>query len=216
MDGTLQNCLFKKQHSILPENFKLSTARLDNQLKHLKQQPHILKEYNKIITDQLESRIIKELNPLTDCPDPGKVYYLSDYLVIRKQAETTKIRVVTPSLNQCLNIWPSLIPMISDILLRFRWNRIAVTADIKSAFLMINIAEHNKHFLRLLWVDDINSDIPSLVFYCFCRARVDRYVHFSGPIFVYKIINSLKIATRICQFSQYLGTKLDMLFEIAK
>ena len=28
--------------------------------------------------------------------------------------------------------------------------------------------------------------------------------------------NSLKIATRICQFSQHLGTKLDMLFEIAK
>ena len=28
--------------------------------------------------------------------------------------------------------------------------------------------------------------------------------------------NSLKIAKRICQFSQYLGTKLDMLFEIAK
>ena len=28
--------------------------------------------------------------------------------------------------------------------------------------------------------------------------------------------NSLKIATKICQFSQYLGTKLDMLSEIAK
>ena len=28
--------------------------------------------------------------------------------------------------------------------------------------------------------------------------------------------NVIKIATRICQFSQYLGTKLDMLFEIAK
>ena len=29
--------------------------------------------------------------------------------------------------------------------------------------------------------------------------------------------NSLKIvATRICQFSQYLGTELDMLLEIAK
>ena len=26
--------------------------------------------------------------------------------------------------------------------------------------------------------------------------------------------NSLKIAIRICQFSQYLGTKLDMLFEM--
>ena len=28
--------------------------------------------------------------------------------------------------------------------------------------------------------------------------------------------NSLQMAIRICQFSQYLGTKLDMLFEIAK
>ena len=43
---------------------------------------------------------------------------------------------------------------------------------------------------------------------------VDRYVHFSGPVFFYEI--PLKVATRICQFSQYLGTKLDMLFEIAK
>ena len=28
--------------------------------------------------------------------------------------------------------------------------------------------------------------------------------------------NSLKIAKGICQFSQYVGTKLDMLFEIAQ
>ena len=28
--------------------------------------------------------------------------------------------------------------------------------------------------------------------------------------------NSLKIVTRICRFSQYLETKLEMLFEIAK
>ena len=47
------------------------------------------------------------------------------------------------------------------------------------------------------------------------KSRVDRYVyiHFSGPIC---LRNSLKMATRIGQFSQYLGTKLDMLFEIAK
>ena len=40
---------------------------------------------------------------------------------------------------------------------------------------------------------------------------VDRYVHFSGPIFVYEG-SSLQIATRTCQFSRYLETKLDMLF----
>ena len=170
---------FKEQHSILPDNFKLSATHLNNQLKRLTQLPHILKEYNKIITDQLESRIIEELNLLMDCPEPGKVHYLPHHPMIREQAETTKIRVVydafaklrtdTPSLNQCLNIGPSLILTIFDILLRFRWNRIAVTADFKSAFLMINIAEHDKDFLRFLWVDNINSDDPSLVFYRFCH-----------------------------------------------
>ena len=44
---------------------------------------------------------------------------------------------------------------------------------------------------------------------------VDRYVHFSGPLDK-GLRNSLQIAIRICQFSQYLGTKVDMLFEIAK
>ena len=34
---------------------------------------------------------------------------------------------------------------------------------------MINTAEHDKDFLRFLWVDEINSDDPSLVFYRFCR-----------------------------------------------
>ena len=167
---------FKEQHSILPDNFKLSATRLYNQLKHLKQQPHILKEYNKIITDQLESGIIEELNPLMDCPEPGKVHYLPHHPVIREQAETTKIRVVYDAsaklrtdMPLLINIGPPLIPTIFDILLRFRWNRIAVTADIKSAFMMINTAEHDKDFLRFLWVDDINSDDPSLVFHRFSR-----------------------------------------------
>ena len=40
------------------------------------------------------------------------------------------------------------------------------------------------------------------------------YLFFSGPIFCLR--NSFKIAARICQFNQCLGTKLNMLFKIAK
>ena len=32
----------------------------------------------------------------------------------------------------------------------------------------------------------------------------------------YHVCLSLKIATRICQYSQYVGTKRDMLFDMAK
>ena len=45
---------------------------------------------------------------------------------------------------------------------------------------------------------------------------VDRYVHLSGRWSHLCLRNYFKIATKICQFSQYLGTELDMLFEIAK
>ena len=118
-----------------------------------------------------------------DHPEWGKVHYLSHHPVNREQAETTTVRVLydasaklrtdTPSLNQCLNIGPSLIPTIFHMLLRFRWNQIAVTADIKSAILMINIVEHDKDFLRFLWVDDINFDGHHLYFIVFAALYSD-------------------------------------------
>ena len=93
-----------------------------------------------IITKQLHDGIIEEINPRNDSPEPGKVHYLPHHPVICEHAKTTKVHIVydasamvrndAPSLNQCLKTGPSLIPTIFDILLQFRWNRVAVTADI--------------------------------------------------------------------------------------
>ena len=47
------------------------------------------------------------------------------------------------------------------------------------------------------------------------NSGVVRYVHLVVPSWSLCLRNSLKIATRTCQFSQYLGKKLDMLFDIA-
>ena len=38
---------FKERHSILPDNFKLSATRLDNQLKHLNNNPIFLRNITK-------------------------------------------------------------------------------------------------------------------------------------------------------------------------
>lgn len=42
---------------------------------------------------------------------------------------------------------------IFDILLRFRMNKIGILADIKQAFLNINIHPDHRDFLRFLWRD---------------------------------------------------------------
>lgn len=96
-----------------------------------------------------------------------KIHYLPHHPVIRRDKATTKVRVVYdasarcqyhPSLNDCLYAGPSFDQSILDILLRFRTYRIAVTADIEKAFLMISIKPEDRDALRFLWAQDSNQE----------------------------------------------------------
>ena len=138
-----------------------------------------LKEYDKVIRDQMDQSIVEEIKPNLDHVEPGKVHYLSHHAMIRQEAVTTKLRVVmdasakvspsAPSLNEVLHTGPSLTPKILEILLRFRWHRIAIVADIMKAFHMINVDEKDRNVLRFLWLSDITSDNPELLFLRFCK-----------------------------------------------
>ena len=98
---------------------------------------------------------------------------------MRENALATNVRVVmdgsakvnaeAPSLNECLYTGPSLTPNILDILLRFRWFKVPIISDVEKAFRMIRVDERDRDSLRFLWIDDINSIDPRLVFLRFCR-----------------------------------------------
>ena len=45
-----------------------------------------------------------------------------------------------------------------DILLRYRVYRVAVTADIEKAFLMVSVTAKDHDVLRYLWFDDVFAD----------------------------------------------------------
>ena len=86
-------------------------------------EPNVLKEYDKIIGEQLNSGVIEEVAELErkEC-----VHYLPHQAVIRRGAKTTRLRVIYDasskewrkgtSLNDCLHVGPSLTPMLYDIL----------------------------------------------------------------------------------------------------
>ena len=169
---------WKEQHGLLPDNFENCVARLSTQLKRLRKDPEILKEYDSIIQDQLQSGIIEQV----DCakrPDVGRVHYLPHPGVVRRDALTTKLRVVfdassrpssdSQSLNECLYSGPALIPTIFNVLLRFREKRIALVGDIEKAFLNVVVAEEDRDVLRLLRVDSLEEENPGLMLYRFCR-----------------------------------------------
>ena len=78
-----------------------------------------------------------------------KFPYLPHRPVLREDKETTKIRAVFDassaldgqSLNDYLYSGPNLLSKIFDVLLRFRFNFIAILANIKQAFLNVEISK---------------------------------------------------------------------------
>ena len=120
-------------HENLASNFELSLGRLKSQVLKLRKEPDILGEYDKVITEQINSGIVEKISHEDDC---ATVHYIPHLAVIRKEAKTTKLRVVydasakidktSMSLNDCLYKGPSLNPLLFHILLRFREKRTAL------------------------------------------------------------------------------------------
>ena len=122
----------------------------------LLKKPELLKEYDRVISEQLANGIIELVDqsttsPAMFCNCKSLVHYLPHHAVVRQDRETKNIRVVydgsardkdeSHSLNDCLLTGPNYVPMLFDILLRFRTYSILLTGDIEKAFLMIRNAE---------------------------------------------------------------------------
>ena len=54
-------------------------------------------------------------------------------------------------LRSCLEVGQNLIPQLFYVLVKFRSNPIAVTADIEKAFLMVSMNKASKDMLWFLW-----------------------------------------------------------------
>ena len=94
---------------------------------------------------------------------------------MREGAESTKLRIVydasakpnssSPSLNECLEVGPPLQNLIWDVAIRNRLRPVALTGDIKQAFLQIRIREKDRDALRFHWVKDPdNEEVETLRF----------------------------------------------------
>ena len=130
-----------------------------------------MKDYDSVMRSQLEQGIVESVSSKPE-PDDSGVHYLPHHAVIRRDKETTKLRIVYDasakssglSLNDCLHTGPNFDQKIFDILLRFRVYPVAFTADIEKAFLMISLAPEDREFLRFLWVDDPLKEEPEIEF----------------------------------------------------
>ena len=82
---------WKQQHKPLPENYQLCLRRLDSLLKHLRQTPDVLQQYDGTIREQIEAGIVEDTPP--DVNGSTQVHYLPHHVVVRNDKSTTKLRV---------------------------------------------------------------------------------------------------------------------------
>ena len=131
---------FKEVYPVLPDNFWNSVSRLGSLQRRLKQNPEVLQEYNAVYMEQSAKGMIEDV---TDKMLPARgVHYIPHHAVIRRDKETTKLRIVFDassktegvSLNGCLKLGPCLVPKLFDVLLRFRCHQNALISDIEKAF----------------------------------------------------------------------------------
>ena len=175
VDGRYEVSLpWKDSCPVLPDNYQLSLRRLRGLLLRLRKDEEVFAEYDAIIKNQIQQGIVELVRPSENV---ARVHYLPHHGVIRRDKETTKLRIVYdasarangPSLNDCLHAGPKFDQKILDLLLRFRAHRVALTADIEKAFLMVAISEKDRNVLRFLWVDDITKESPEPVALRFTR-----------------------------------------------
>jgi hypothetical protein len=107
--------------------------------------------------------------PATVTVNDAKEFYIPHRHVIRESAQTTKMRIVydasarespeSPSLNDCLYPGPALQNKLWDVLVQQRAHPVAISGDIKQAFLQIRVRESERNALRFHWKSNVDAKV---------------------------------------------------------
>ena len=84
---------WKNAHPPLADHYNLSLKHLWGLIRRLRQDPNVLQEYDSTIKDQIQRGIAEPMEESSGefC---NKTHYLPHHAIIRRDKETTKIRVV--------------------------------------------------------------------------------------------------------------------------
>ena len=182
---------FSSPRRRLPSNREHALKRLFSLRKSLEKRPEMKEHYIKFMQKMLDNDQAEPAPPLVK----GKEHwYLPTFGVYHPQ-KPNQIRVVFDSsaecegtsLNDVLLSGPDLNNTLLGVLLRFRKEPVAITADVEQMFYCFLVREDHRDYLRYLWYEDNditkqvveyrmkvhvfgNSPSPAVAIYCMRQA----------------------------------------------
>lgn len=154
---------FKSSPLQLPNNITMARQRLEHLKKRLMNNKDMKDKYTGEVDELLCKGYAEEVFGARDNNTP--TWYLPHHSVVNPK-KPDKFRIVfdcsakfnDTSLNTQVLQGPDLTNKLLGVLIRFRLERIAVTADIQSMFHQVKVCPENRDVLRFLWYKDGNLD----------------------------------------------------------
>ena len=170
-NGHYQIGLLWKNTRHLQNNYCLAKEQLQSILDHLQRKPSELQsKYEETITTDLRKGFIKQVNSNDD--DNEGCWYLPHHPVTNANKPGKLRRVLNASsiyrgtsLNSILLTGPDLLCDLTGIIMQFREDQIAFSADIEAMFMQVFVTPADQPYLRFPWKDD-NQNI---IIYQFTR-----------------------------------------------
>ena len=134
----------------------LAHARLQQLNKRLNNDDKLREKYTTTMSEYIEKGYATKVDPVHT--SPGKTWYLPHHPVISK-SKPDKVRVVFDgaakyggiSLNSQLLSGPDLVNILVGVLLRFRQEQVAISADVEAMYHQVKVAKEDCDALRFLW-----------------------------------------------------------------
>ncbi|GFY40821.1 reverse transcriptase domain-containing protein [Trichonephila inaurata madagascariensis] len=122
-------------------NKEVASRRFQTLKKSFINDPVYFSEYSKVLEDYREENIIESVTEENEIISEDNCFYLPHRAVIREDKTTTRLRVVFDASSHSKGQL-------------YRIYSVVVTADIKQAFLQIEIHEEDRNYTRFLWTAD--------------------------------------------------------------
>lgn len=149
---------FKGDPNLLGESFTHAQRRLTALERKFKAHTALRQAYNDVITDYMKKGYLSEIPYSSAAIAEG--YFIPHHAVIRPDKSSTKVRIVLNasaptdtklSLNELLHTGPNLQADLFALLLKFRYFKVAITADVQQMYLRILLSESDRKYQKILY-----------------------------------------------------------------
>lgn len=194
VDGKWQVGLpWKDQNCVMPNSLPMAMSRLKHVEVKIRKNPEYAERYRERLHHLFENDYAKEIE---DSKYTEKIWYLPHFGV--DNPNKNKLRLVFDaaaktnglSLNDYLLKGPDLLMSLFGIMLRFREDKVAVTADIKDMFLRVKIRPEDQDALRFIFRGNLTETykpnmlkeplktyvMTSLIFGANCSPFIAQYI----------------------------------------